>query len=102
MRKDRNLKKRILPPDPVFNSRVAAKAINMIMLDGKKLLAQRIFYEALELVKKKTSKDPFELFLAALRNISPSIELKTRKIGGANYQVPVEASSERQETLALR
>lgn len=102
MRKDRNLKSRVLPADPVYNSKVVTKAINMIMWDGKKFLAQKIFYSALKLVEKKLSQNPLEVFLAALKNISPNIELKTRKIGGANYQVPVEASPERKETLSLR
>ncbi|GCE63245.1 30S ribosomal protein S7 [Candidatus Mycoplasma haematohominis] len=102
MRKSRNLNKRILGPDPVFQSPIVTKTINMIMWDGKKFLAQRIFYRSLDLVGQKLGKDPLEVFLAALQNIAPSIELKTRKIGGANYQVPVEASAERKQTLAMR
>lgn len=102
MRKNRSLEKRILSPDPIFNSVDVTKAINMIMWDGKKHLAQRIFYKSLELVAQKTSKDSMEVFRVALQNIAPNIELKTRKIGGANYQVPVEASPERKKTLALR
>lgn len=102
MRKNRNLKKRMILADPVFGSKVVSKAVNMIMWDGKKLLAQKILYGALDLVKEKLNKDPLEVFLAALKNIAPSIELKTRKIGGSNYQIPMEASNERKETLALR
>ncbi|AEG72363.1 ribosomal protein S7 [Mycoplasma haemofelis str. Langford 1] len=102
MRKDRNLKKVILPPDPVYQSQIVSKAINMIMWDGKKQLAQKIFYRAMDLVAQKSGKPPLEVFLDALKNIAPTIELKTRKIGGSNYQVPVEASPERKETLSLR
>lgn len=102
MRKDRNLKKRILPPDPVYQSQLVSKAVNMIMWDGKKQLAQRIFYQSLKLVEKKVGREPLEVFMEALKNIAPTIELKTRKIGGSNYQVPVEASAERKETLSLR
>ncbi|OAL10316.1 30S ribosomal protein S7 [Candidatus Mycoplasma haematobovis] len=102
MRKDRSLRKRILPPDPVYQSQLVSKAINMIMWDGKKQLAQRIFYKSLKLVEKKIGREPLEVFMEALKNIAPTIELKTRKIGGSNYQVPVEASAERKETLSLR
>lgn len=102
MRKSRNLVKRIFLPDPVYKSPIVTKAINMIMWDGKKQLAQRIFYKSMNLVEEKLGKDPFPVFLEALQNISPNIELKTRKIGGSNYQVPVETSAERKQTLALR
>lgn len=102
MRKSRNLNKRILGPDPVFRSPIVTKIINMIMWDGKKFLAQKIFYKSLDLVGQKLGKEPLEVFLIALQNIAPSIELKTRKIGGANYQVPVESSPERKQTLAMR
>lgn len=102
MRKKRNLKKRLILPDPVYNSTLIAKAINIVMQDGKKQLARRLVYGAFDIVEKKIKKPAFEVFNDALKNIAPTVELKTRKIGGANYQVPVESSTERKETLSLR
>jgi small subunit ribosomal protein S7 len=94
--------KRDLLPDPVFNSKVVAKAINGIMQDGKKGLAQKIMYDALNLVASKTGEDSMEVFNRAIENITPQLELKVRRVGGANYQVPVEVRTERKQTLALR
>ncbi|AHC39915.1 30S ribosomal protein S7 [Mycoplasma ovis str. Michigan] len=102
MRKKRKLKKREILPDIAYNSLVVAKAINLVMWEGKKQLARRIIYNALERVKEKTEKDPLEVFEQAIKNVAPSIELKNRKVRGANYQVPVESSKERREVLALR
>lgn len=102
MRKKRSLDRHILGPDLIYKSSVVTKAINMIMWDGKKQLSQRLFYKSMDLVGSKTGQDPFHIFTIALQNIAPNIELKTRKIGGSNYQVPVEASPERKKTLALR
>ncbi|TKA59542.1 30S ribosomal protein S7 [Mycoplasmopsis bovis 8790] len=88
--------------DPVFNSVLVTKLINAIMLDGKKSLAQDILYSAFNLVKEKTQKDPMEVFQAAVENVTPQLEVRTRRIGGTNYQVPTEVSARRKQTLALR
>ncbi|MGZ9755674.1 30S ribosomal protein S7 [Mycoplasma sp. 394] len=88
--------------DPVFNSVVVTKLINQIMLDGKKSIAQDILYSAFELIKSKTNKEPMEVFLAAVENITPQLEIRTRRIGGTNYQVPTEVPTRRKQTLALR
>ncbi|MCU9932670.1 30S ribosomal protein S7 [Mycoplasmopsis cynos] len=88
--------------DPVFNSVVVTKLINQIMLDGKKSIAQDILYSAFEIIKEKTSKEPMEVFLAAVENITPQLEIRTRRIGGTNYQVPTEVPVRRKQTLALR
>lgn len=89
-------------PDPIFSSNVVTKLINSIMLDGKKSTAQRILYDAFDIIKTKTSKEPMVVFNAAIDNITPQLEIRTRRIGGANYQVPVEVSARRKGTLALR
>ena len=94
--------KREVLPDPIYNSKIVTKLINNIMLDGKKGTAQRILYTAFKIVEEKTGKDAMEVFDAAVNNISPTLELKTRRIGGANYQVPVEVTEERRVTLCLR
>lgn len=94
--------KRDVLPDPIYNSKVVTKLINNIMLDGKKGVAQNILYEAFKLVEERTGKPAMEVFNAAIENIMPVLELKARRIGGANYQVPVEVSPERRMTLALR
>ncbi|VEU63206.1 30S ribosomal protein S7 [Mycoplasmopsis bovirhinis] len=88
--------------DPVFNSVVVTKLINQIMLDGKKSIAQDILYSAFELIKEKTSREPMEVFLEAVENITPQLEIRTRRIGGTNYQVPTEVPVRRKQTLALR
>ena len=94
--------KRDVLPDPIYNSKVVTKLVNNIMLDGKKGVAQNILYEAFEKVENKTGKPAMEVFDAALNNIMPVLELKARRVGGANYQVPVEVSPERRMTLGLR
>ncbi len=101
MRKNRAQKRSVLP-DPVYNSRLITKVINNIMLDGKKGLAQKTLYNAFEIIKEKTKKPPMEVFETALDNIMPQIELKVRRIGGSNYQIPVEVSDDRRKTLGLR
>ncbi len=101
MRKLKPEKRKILP-DPVYNSRLVAKTINMLMYEGKKGLAQNIIYGAFVKIGEKTKKDPLEVFNKALENIMPSIELKVRRIAGANYQVPTEVSPERRIALGLR
>ncbi|WP_031542246.1 30S ribosomal protein S7 [Mesoplasma photuris] len=101
MRKNRAEKRDVLP-DPVYNSKLVTRAINKIMLDGKRGTAQGIIYDAFEIIKEKTGENPIEVFNKAIANIEPHLELKVRRIGGANYQVPVEVSEERKVTLALR
>ena len=97
-----HIAKRDVLPDPIYNSKVVTRTINAIMLDGKKGTAQTIFYSALDQVKETTGQDPLEVFTKALENISPVLEVKSRRIGGQNYQVPVEVRPERKQTLALR
>ena len=94
--------KRDILPDPIYNSKVVTKLINNIMLDGKKGVAQNILYEAFQKVEAKTGAPAMEVFDKAIENIMPVLELKVRRIGGANYQVPVEVSPERRMTLGLR
>jgi len=94
--------KREVLPDPIYNSKVVTKLINNIMLDGKKGTAQRIVYGAFDIIKERTGKDPLEVFEEAMNNIMPVLEVKARRVGGANYQVPVEVRPERRQTLGLR
>ncbi len=101
MRKRRAIKRDVLP-DPIYNSKVVTKLVNAIMVDGKKGTAQKILYEAFDIVGKQTGKDPMEVYNEALKNISPALEVKSRRVGGSNYQVPMEVSDERAQTLALR
>lgn len=101
MRKKRAEKRDVLP-DPVYNSKLVTRAINKIMVDGKKGIAQKILYKAFDIIKEKTNKEPLEVFNKAIENITPSLELKVRKIGGANYQVPTEVYQGRKVTLGLR
>lgn len=101
MRKNRAEKRDVLA-DPIYNSKLVTRAINKIMLDGKRGTAQTIIYDAFDIIKEKTGEEPIEVFNKAIENIKPHLELKVRRIGGANYQVPVEVSDERQITLALR
>lgn len=97
-----HIAKRDVLPDPIYNSKVVTRTINAIMLDGKKGTAQTILYGALDRVKEATGQEPLEVFNKALENISPVLEVKSRRIGGQNYQVPVEVRPERKQTLALR
>ena len=94
--------KRDVLPDSVYNSKVVTKLINNIMLDGKKGVAQRICYDAFNIVKEKTDRDPIEVFEEALNNIMPVLEVKARRVGGATYQVPIEVKADRRQTLGLR
>lgn len=98
----RQVIKRDIPPDQKFQSTVIAKLINMIMRRGKKTVASEIVYSALDNVSHKTKQDPLEVFESAMRNICPVIEVRTRRIGGSNYQVPVEVRPSRRLTLGLR
>jgi len=94
--------KRDVLVDPIYNSKLVTRLINKIMLDGKKGVAQNILYNAFDIVEKKTGQQPMEVFEKALDNVMPELELKLRRVGGANYQVPVEVSDERRLTLGLR
>jgi small subunit ribosomal protein S7 len=94
--------KRDVLPDPVYNSKVVTKVINQIMYDGKKGLAQEIVYDAFEIIKNKMNLDPMEVFNQAINNIMPILEVKARRVGGSNYQVPMEIRPERRQTLAIR
>ena len=97
-----NVPKREVLPDPVYGSVVVAKLINSVMLDGKKGVAQKIVYDAFEQVKEATGEEPLEVFEKAMNNIMPVLEVKARRVGGANYQVPIEVRPERRQTLGLR
>ena len=97
-----NIAKRDVLADPLYNSKMVTRLINSIMLDGKKGVAQKIVYDAFEIVKEKSGNDPLEMFEKALENIMPSLEVKARRVGGSTYQVPVEVRAERRETLGLR
>lgn len=94
--------KRDVLPDPMYNNKVVTRLINSIMLDGKKGVAQKIVYDAFDIIKNKLSKDPLEVFETALNNIMPQLEVKARRVGGATYQVPMEVRPDRKQTLGLR
>lgn len=94
--------KRTIIPDPKFKSQVLAKFMNHVMVDGKKSVAEKIVYGALNTVSQKSGKDPLEVFETALDNIAPLVEVKSRRVGGATYQVPVEVRPERRSALAMR
>ena len=94
--------KRDVIADPMYNSKVVTKLINNVMLDGKKTVAQKIVYDAFDIIKEKTQRDPLEVFEEALNNVMPVLEVKARRVGGATYQVPLEIRPERRQTLGLR
>lgn len=97
-----NIPTREVLPDPLFGSKVVTKLINNVMQDGKKGTAQKIVYDAFEIIKEKTGEEPLEVFNKALANIMPVLEVKARRVGGSNYQVPIEVRPERRQTLGLR
>ena len=97
-----HIAKRDVLPDPVYNSKVVTKLINSLMLDGKKGVAQKVCYDAFELMQQKTGNDPVEVFETAMNNVMPLLEVKARRIGGSNYQVPIEVRPERRQTLGIR
>ena len=101
MRKKRAVKRDVLP-DPIYNSKIVTKLINQIMIDGKRGIAQNIIYDAFEMIKNKTNEDPMVVFEKAMKNIRPALEVKSRRVGGSNYQVPVEVKPERAQALAFR
>lgn len=94
--------KRDVLPDPVYHDKIVTKFINKVMLSGKKGVAERVVYDAFETIRSKTGKDPLEVFQAALRNVMPVLEVRARRVGGANYQVPVEVRPDRRMTLGIR
>ena len=97
-----NIAKRDVLPDPVYGNKVVTKLINQVMLDGKKGVAQTIVYDAFTVAAEKVGQNPEEMFNQALNNIMPMVEVKARRVGGANYQVPIEIRAERRQTLAIR
>lgn len=97
-----NVPKREVLPDPLYNSKLVSKLINSVMYDGKKGVAQKIVYDAFEIVAEKTGKNALEAYEEAMENIMPLLEVKARRVGGSNYQVPIEVRPERRQTLGLR
>ena len=97
-----NVPKRDILPDPIYGSVLVTKLVNSIMLDGKKGVAQKVVYGAFQIVEEKTGKSGLEAFQQAMENIMPAVEVKTRRVGGANYQVPIEVRPDRRQALALR
>ena len=101
MRKRRAVKRDVLP-DPIYNSKIVTKLVNRLMLDGKKGVAQTIIYDAFDIIKEKTGEEPMAVYEKALENLKPALEVKSRRVGGANYQVPIEVRPDRSQALALR
>lgn len=97
-----HIAKRDVLADPIYNSKILTKLINNIMYDGKKGVAQRICYDAFDIIREKTGREPLEVFEEALNNIMPVLEVKARRVGGATYQVPIEVRADRRQTLGLR
>lgn len=96
------ISKREILPDPIYKNKVLTKLINQIMLDGKRSVSEAVVYGAMDIIKEKTGKNPLEVFETAMKNVMPVLEVKARRVGGANYQVPVEVRHERRQTLAIR
>ena len=96
------VQKREVLPDPIYNSKLVTRLINRLMLDGKRGKASKILYEAFDMIKEQTGNDPIEIFEEAMKNVMPVLEVKARRIGGSNYQVPIEVRPERRTTLGLR
>ena len=102
MPRRREVAKRVILPDPKYHDRLVAKFMNCIMLDGKKSVAERIVYGAFDLIEARTSEDPLEVFKKALDNVRPLLEVKSRRVGGSTYQVPIEVRADRRNALAMR
>ena len=102
MSRKKQAPKRIFYPDAKYNSSILAKFINFLMFDGKKTTAEKIIYTALDRIKEKTKEDPIKVFNDAINNVRPNLEVRSRRVGGATYQVPVEVKTKRSQTLALR
>ena len=101
MRKRRAVKRDVLA-DPIYNSKLVTKLINSLMIDGKKGKAQTILYDAFDIVRERTNEEPMKVFEKAMENIKPALEVKSRRVGGANYQVPIEVKADRSQALGLR
>lgn len=97
-----NIAKRDVLPDPLYNSKLVTRLINSVMYDGKKGVAQKIVYDAFEIIREKTGKEPLEVFENAMENVMPLLEVKARRVGGSTYQVPMDVRPERRQTLGLR
>lgn len=97
-----NVIKRDVLPDPLYNDKVVTRLINNVMIDGKKGVAQKIVYDAFEIIGEKTGKEPLEVFKEAMENVMPVLEVKARRVGGATYQVPIDVRPDRRQTLGLR
>ena len=102
MPRRREIPKRDIPADPIYQSALVSKFINCVMSDGKRSTAERIIYKAFDIVKEKSGDDPLKVFKKAIDNVKPSLEVKSRRVGGSNYQVPVEVNPNRRMSLALR
>jgi small subunit ribosomal protein S7 len=102
MPRRREVAKRVILPDPKFHDQLVAKFVNALMLDGKKSTAENIVYGAFDLIKQRSGDEPVEVFKKALENVRPSVEVKSRRVGGSTYQVPVEVRNERRNALAIR
>ncbi len=102
MPRRRRAQKRVILPDPKYKDRVVAKFVNGLMLGGKKSIAETCFYDSMDIVEEKIKKDPLEVFKKAMENVAPVLEVKSRRVGGATYQVPIEVRAERRQTLAIR
>src|SRR5829696_7298181 len=102
MPRRREVPKREVLPDPLYNSQLVTKFVNVIMKDGKKSVAERILYDALEAIRERTSDDPMKVFKKAVENVKPAVEVKSRRVGGSNYQVPVEVNPNRRLSLSIR
>ncbi|MBI2040028.1 30S ribosomal protein S7 [Candidatus Microgenomates bacterium] len=94
--------KRLLPPDPIFGSKLVTRVVNKVMKDGKRSIAQNLVYKALDQIKESTKQDPLTVLEKAIQNVSPKMEVRPRRVGGASYQVPVEVRGDRKEALAIR
>ena len=101
MRKRRAVKRDVLA-DPIYNSKLVTKLINNMMIDGKKGIAQTILYDSFDIIKEKTGNEPMDVLNKAMENVMPSLEVKSRRVGGANYQVPIEVKADRRQALVLR
>ena len=102
MPRKRDIQRKKINPDPIYKSVSVSRFTNMIMVDGKKRVAEKIIYDALKIMSKKNNSDPLETMDKALQNVGPSVEVKSRRVGGSNYQVPVEVNSRRKTSLAMR
>ncbi len=102
MPRRREIAKREVLPDPLFNSQLVTKFVNVVMRDGKKTVAEHILYDALETIRQRTQDDPMKVFKKAIENVKPSVEVKSRRVGGSNYQVPVEVRPSRRLALSMR